>query len=194
MAKRWLRIWIVLIGLGMVSSIASCKPHKPAIEPAPTVSPEPSQTAELEPTFRQLESVLKAQQWRAADQETRRLMLKIADREQPGWIDDRSMARFPCDDLGTIDRLWRQASGGRFGFSVQQRIWRESGQDLGKMSDRVGWRQRNAWVPYDNITFGLQAPIGHLPSGDGLGLWLDGMRVGRGYPLMDAALTRCGIR
>ena len=30
---------------------------------------------------------------------------------------------FPCDDLRTIDQLWVHYSNGKFGFSVQKKIY-----------------------------------------------------------------------
>ena len=41
------------------------------------------------------------------------------------------MKNFPCQDLGTIDKLWVEYSDGKFGFSVQKKIY----QDLGGTKD-----------------------------------------------------------
>jgi HTH-type transcriptional regulator/antitoxin HigA len=57
-----------------------------------------------------------------------------------------SIENFPCDDLRTIDQLWVKYSQGRFGFSVQKKIWLEVGGKVDydtecKLGDRVGWRK-----------------------------------------------------
>jgi hypothetical protein len=56
--------------------------------------------------FTQLETYLKNGQWREADEETARLMLLIAKREDEGWLDEESINNFPCEELRTIDKLW----------------------------------------------------------------------------------------
>ncbi|MFM6269889.1 MAG: GUN4 domain-containing protein, partial [Dolichospermum sp.] len=82
---------------------------------------------------------------------------------------------FPCEDLSIIDKLWVKYSDGRFGFSVQKRIY----QGLGgtreynlerwlKFNDKVGWKEGESWLYYSDITFDKiilikKAPEGHLP-------------------------------
>ncbi|MBW4592221.1 MAG: GUN4 domain-containing protein [Brasilonema angustatum HA4187-MV1] len=77
------------------------------------------------------------------------------------------MENFPCTDLRTIDQLWVKYSGGRFGFSVQKRIWERVGEDYEKFGDRVGWRKgmfwNREWLNYNELTFSINAPQGHLP-------------------------------
>ncbi|WP_286825132.1 GUN4 domain-containing protein, partial [Microcystis sp. LSC13-02] len=100
---------------------------------------------------------------------------------------------FPCEDLRTIDQLWVKYSGGRFGFSVQAKIYRDLGgtreynQRVWKaFGDRVGWRVNNSWIYHFDVTFDLKAPLGHLPVG------LGGRRSGRGIGLL--WLSRGGFR
>jgi hypothetical protein len=65
------------------------------------------------------------------------------------------------------------ASGGRFGFSAQLAIWEDLGalgtappadgyteRDFGT---RVGWLVAGRWLSYEEYTFDLSAPAGHLP-------------------------------
>ncbi|MBD2096954.1 GUN4 domain-containing protein [Trichocoleus sp. FACHB-591] len=83
---------------------------------------------------------------------------------------------FPCADLKTIDRLWTKYSNGRFGFSVQKKIYLEWGGKpycslysddevwWHQFCDRVGWRKNNEWVEYYYFCFdSAKAPTGHLP-------------------------------
>jgi len=115
--------------------------------------------------YRPLQKLLAAKEWRTADKETRRVMLAVAKREKEDWLDDESIKKFPCEDLRTIDQLWVKYSDGRFGFSVQKKIYQsqEVGKDYQKFGDRVGWRVNKTWRLYHELTFSTNAPSGHLP-------------------------------
>jgi serine/threonine-protein kinase len=133
--------------------------------------------------YQKLRDLLKARNWREADEETARVMLKVAGREKEGWLDDEDIENFPCTDLRTIDRLWVKYSNGRFSFSVQKRIWESVGGKPGKydyeiykkFAERVGWYEmkKDNWKSYDDHTFSLNAPGGHLPGSTWgvLGCW-----------------------
>ena len=54
-------------------------------------------------------------------------MLEAAGRESQGYLDIEDVENFPCQDLGTIDKLWVKYSDGKFGFSVQKKIYRDLG-------------------------------------------------------------------
>ncbi|MBD2257396.1 GUN4 domain-containing protein [Pseudanabaena sp. FACHB-2040] len=120
-----------------------------------------------------LETLLRAGQWKQADQETLNLLLKIADREAQGFLDIESVLRFPCDVLQSIDRLWLNASNGKFGFSVQRKLYVEGcgGPTNGIYDEnafrcfaaKVGWRIRNASIAESEVIFNTSAPVGHLP-------------------------------
>jgi hypothetical protein len=70
---------------------------------------------------------------------------------------------FPSMDLGTLDWAWQTYSHGRFGLRVQRGVWQEVGGDYTAFCDRVGWRDRENWLYYDEVDFSLEAPPGHLP-------------------------------
>jgi len=114
--------------------------------------------------YTNLRDLLAAKKWREADRETARV-LKVA-----GVLDSESIEKFPCEDLRTIDQLWVKCSNGRFGFSVQKRIYQSLGgtrkydeKVWEKFGDRVGWRKNNEWLSYGDYTFSEKAPEGHLP-------------------------------
>ncbi|QSV55435.1 MAG: GUN4 domain-containing protein [Dolichospermum sp. UKL201] len=97
-------------------------------------------------------------------------MLAVGKREKEGWLDDEHIDNFPCEDLRTIDQLWVKYSDGKFGFSVQKRIYQGFGgtrainQDIwNKFGDKVGWRKGENWLYYNDITFDKKAAEGHLP-------------------------------
>ena len=162
-------------------------------QPSPQVSPPPPDSLKSARgvDYTRLRDLLATGEWKEADRETFKVMLKAARREKEGWFDTNSIENFPCDDLRTIDQLWVKYSQGHFGFSVQKKIWLEVGGQVDwdtecKLGDRVGWRKRRkgrkGWLEYDDLTFNLEAPRGHLPScarvfawgGEGLG-WVVGV-------------------
>jgi hypothetical protein len=131
--------------------------------------------------YTRLRDLLKASEWQEADKETLVVMVKAASKGKEDWLDTNSIENFPCTDLRTIDQLWVKYSNGRFGFSVQKRIWESVGKDYEKFGDRVGWRQwrtvvvdkwfglkqqtekQSEWLNYSDFLFNTGAPEGHLP-------------------------------
>ncbi|MEL7408235.1 MAG: GUN4 domain-containing protein [Cyanobacteria bacterium J06558_2] len=127
--------------------------------------------------YQQLETYLKDGQWREADYETFKVMLKVANREEQGWLDFDSIDNFPCKDLRTIDHLWVQYSNEKFGFSIQKEIYEELGGGreydrsvVESFGDRVGWRSDNENENYDELKD--EAPKAHLPR-----LGIDGLKM-----------------
>ena len=102
-------------------------------------------------------------------------MLQVVGREKHDRIRDSELRNFPCTDLRTIDSLWIKYSNGRFGFSVQKKIYLEVGgvpdgnfneEAWKKLGERVGWRinnEREAKIM--DLSFDTdEAPVGHRPS------------------------------
>ena len=123
--------------------------------------------------YTELETLLKAQDFRAADEETERVMLAVANRESEGWLRTEDAEKFPCKELRSIDKLWLKYSGGKFGISVQQQIYQslagtkefnEYNWDVWRsMGNRVGWRRKGNWLAYTDLNFSRTAPLGQLP-------------------------------
>jgi hypothetical protein len=156
-----------------------------------TPSKPPAETDDLSSEqgvdYTKLRDLLASGRWREADKETVAVM-KAANREQKGYLNSESIAKFPCTDLRTIDQLWVKYSNGRFGFSVQKRIWESVGgkpgeydyEILKKFGDRVGWlkwenkwlglKKEEQWLSYNDIIYDFNAPQGHLPSARAMGL------------------------
>jgi hypothetical protein len=132
----------------------------------------PSRTTAPTPTrYARLESLLKAQDFRAADLETDKVMLAVANREEEGWLREEDAEKFPCKELRSIDQLWLKYSRGKFGISVQQQIYQSVGgtkefnwDTWRSMGDRVGWRQGGQWLSYSDLNFSQTAPSGQLPA------------------------------
>lgn len=81
--------------------------------PSSATSTETGSPQSFQADYDQLEELLQAGQWQEADQATLDLMLKIANREEDGWLDIDNIENFPCDALGKIDQLWVEASNGQ---------------------------------------------------------------------------------
>ncbi|MCU0524314.1 MAG: serine/threonine-protein kinase [Elainella sp. Prado103] len=141
--------------------------------------------------YRRLQDLLLDQDWQAADRETQRLLLLLSG-EAANQLQMEDIRRLPCLDLHAIDYLWLNHSNGLFGFTIQKEIWQSVGgstegdyetwdrlvrdrlvQGRSKLrvntpwhrfSSRVGWRIKETWLPYEDYTFSLDAPKGHLPS------------------------------
>ena len=121
--------------------------------------------------YHNLENLLKAKKWKAADEETTTVIWKVAKGQKQRWLDYEFIKNFPATDLHIIDQLWVKYSNGYFGFSVQKRIWLECGGKLDyktqcHLGERVGWRNAHnkSWLSLDKYNFSLNAPLGHLPS------------------------------
>ncbi|MFZ4640010.1 MAG: GUN4 domain-containing protein [Nodosilinea sp.] len=124
--------------------------------------------------YQRLQNLLKTGKLREADEETLEVILEVAGTADRETLTPDAVSHFPCPVLRIIDRLWTTYSGGRFGFSVQLRLYQEVGgsletalaQDLAmlkNLGDRVGWRQQNEWKTLDQATHNLDDPIGCYP-------------------------------
>jgi serine/threonine-protein kinase len=142
------------------------------IQPQPVQIPQPD--IELKSAkgvnYHQLEQLLKAGSWKKADEETANKMCEVAGRTHEGWLREEDIDNFPCEDLRTIDQLWVKYSNGRFGFSVQKRIYKSLGGTRSydikvwqAFGDQVGWRVGGSWLYYKDLKFNQTAPVGHLP-------------------------------
>ncbi len=133
--------------------------------------------------YNKLEYFLKIKNWREADITTFELMLFIANRGETDYLHTEDINRFSCSDLKKIDNYWVQNSDGRFGFSVQKKIWVETENLLGiteqkqenydnylklyrNFTSNVGW---NDLIPDEQKVIEVvkknykQAPRGILP-------------------------------
>lgn len=108
-----------------------------------------------------LQALLAAGNWEEADEETADLMLEAIDDTEIMFIENAK--NFPISDLNTIDRLWVKYSNGRFGLSVQKRIWQKADRNIKTFGEVVGWRSQDKWIQENNLQFTYLAPVGHLP-------------------------------
>ncbi|MDJ0589626.1 MAG: GUN4 domain-containing protein [Pleurocapsa sp. MO_226.B13] len=138
--------------------------------------------------YTQLRKFLAVGNWKEADFETSKVILRAAGRSYEKHLKAIDIEKFSYEDLRTIDSLWIFYSRGLFGFSIQKRIYQALGgtEDFNdeiwkKFCERVGWRkqawvqEQEYWMSYEELDFSLNAPKGHLPwAGWGGGDWTGG--------------------
>ncbi|MBE9247812.1 GUN4 domain-containing protein [Dolichospermum sp. LEGE 00240] len=174
------RFWVVGVGggwgilIGIFSRIETCNiPHNKKAKNQNSTLPELDNTdliSAVGQDYRKLRNLLAAENWKEADMETARVMSNVAKLVEIGGLKRKYITNFPSKDLQTIDKLWVKYSNGKFGFSVQKKIYQELGgvrhydDDVWEsFIDEVGWITwgRSNW--YSNVTFKKTAPQGHLP-------------------------------
>ncbi|BAW96952.1 GUN4-like protein [[Synechococcus] sp. NIES-970] len=82
------------------------------------------------------------------------------------WLYFTEVERFPAEDLLTLDRLWQVYSGGKFGFSVQRKLWNSLDKDFNALWEKIAWRDGRTFARYPKaFIWDLEkAPLGHLPT------------------------------
>ncbi|NES71942.1 MAG: GUN4 domain-containing protein, partial [Okeania sp. SIO2D1] len=111
-------------------------------------------------------------EWKEADEETARCIFKVAGLKENNSLRAEDIENFPCTDLRTIDQLWVKYSNGKFGFSVQKKIYYNLGgtkeyneKAWKEFADKVGWRKGQKWLYYSDLEFNISTHYtGHLPS------------------------------
>lgn len=123
-----------------------------------------SSTAEVD--YAPIQDCLVAQDFQEADRLTLVKMCELAGPTavKRKWVYFTEVEMFPKLDLQTLDRLWQIYSEGKFGFSVQRRLWLGLGQNWDKLWSRLDWKDDNIWTRYPGgFIWDLSAPDGHLP-------------------------------
>ncbi|MGL4880521.1 MAG: GUN4 N-terminal ARM-like repeat domain-containing protein [Waterburya sp.] len=126
--------------------------------------------------YQPLQQLLAQQDFQGADVVTLQKLCELAGTAavERKWIYFTEVESFPAKDLQTLDKLWLMSSEGKFGFSVQRRIWLSVGKDFAQLWTKIGWKSDNIWTRYPkDFTWDLTAPHGHLP----LSNQLRGVRV-----------------
>lgn len=126
--------------------------------------------------YQPLQRLLADQDFQKADLVTIQKLCELAGASaiERKWLYFTEVGSIAIADFRTIDQLWLVHSEGKFGFSVQRKIWLALGQDFGQLWSKINWKTGNSWTRYPNeFTWDLTAPRGHLP----LSNQLRGVRV-----------------
>lgn len=126
--------------------------------------------------YSRLQELLKRGRWEEADSETGYCMSRVIGEDQPLRWSAENLLNFSGTDLKMINELWLTYSDGRFGFSVQKKIYIESGANLEDaipdevalrdFYTRLGWPIKiagNNLIVGSDLNYSTAAPLGHLP-------------------------------
>lgn len=109
----------------------------------------------------------------AADQFTRDNLIKLggAESQKRNFVYWTEVPNLPSTDLATMERLWLQFSDGKFGYSVQKRVWDIENGNFDKFIRRIGWtKEENGserklkWFGKSEFIYDVDKAVkGHLP-------------------------------
>lgn len=167
-------------GLSLTLTVAMAGLSRPLQAQDPALVSHANLSAHQHVDLRTLATHLDAEDWAAADQETRQILQRFV--HPRGDIFAEPMAtQIPSAVLQAIDQLWVEASDGRFGFSPQLTLWQalntqtltDPQSAAERFGDRVGWTRQVPsedyifispnWLTEPELTYSLAAPVGHLP-------------------------------
>jgi len=151
-------------------------PSQPEPQPRPQrereLTPEPARSnvvastdpAKLANEYAFLSDLLDDGQYEEADRVTWRILLQLLHREDERFVNIDDVFCLPAAELWHLDRLWRDRSGGKFGFSVQCELFHECEDDCSQLGATVKWVVNGEWLSPENAIYNLEnAPKGHLP-------------------------------
>jgi hypothetical protein len=118
--------------------------------------------------YTKLRDFLKAGEWRQAEDEHRALLIKLAgpDAEKRGWVYFTEVKTISVADMQTLDNLWKAASNGKFGFSVQKEVFNQCARRWPKFFKQIDWTQgeNNVYRKWPGeFDYSMDAVKGHLP-------------------------------
>ncbi|EFJ46499.1 hypothetical protein VOLCADRAFT_75357 [Volvox carteri f. nagariensis] len=106
--------------------------------------------------------------FRKAEDETRALLIKLAGEGaiKRNWVYFTEVKNISVADFQTLDSLWKAASNGKFGYSVQKEIWNQNSKRWPKFFKQIDWTtgENNNYRKWPmEFNYSLDAPRGHLP-------------------------------
>ncbi|MEH1951994.1 MAG: AAA-like domain-containing protein [Nostoc sp.] len=151
----------------------------------------------------ELDYLMQQHRWREANSKNRGFILYSARKEKEAFLDLTNLRNFNCDDLKKLDTLWVNNSNGHFGYSVQKKIYLDSGNSLdfdwerldwknwnekgySDFTEIVGWRKGEKWKTDKELSMNLrmnreiskkgELPWGRLVNVNRLNVWLEDLK------------------
>nr|ARW64890.1 hypothetical protein [Polysiphonia sertularioides] len=123
----------------------------------------------MELNYQPLQTLLIDKEFQKADKLTQEYLCKIVEQKnkiRKKWLYFTDIQFVPRDDLLVIDLLWRIYSRGKFGFSVQKKIWIVNNKKWDKLWKKIKWIEISSGIMKrypQGFSWTLDAPEGHLP-------------------------------
>ena len=153
--------------------------------------------------YTNLQNLLSQKKWLEADRQTKKTISNVFEtikrKNNTSFIELRTLADRACNDIYTIDFLWRKFSGDRYGLQLQQNIWNDLNKEGNfsitvwrSFATEIGWKEGDinsaeGYILYEKLNFEPQsAPQGHLP------WWFDYSEEQKNT--MRQVLTRCNLQ
>lgn len=117
--------------------------------------------------YQPLQNLLLNKNFQDADKLTQNYLCKLANittNRKKEWLYFTDIQFLPTEDLFTLDLLWKTYSKGKFGFSVQKKIWIHNNYKWNKFLEKIGWTSTGTMNRYpQEFIWTIEAPEGHLP-------------------------------
>lgn len=121
----------------------------------------------------QLVKLLSKGEWQQANEFTLISLYKLVQQSENSRLSEKNLATISKKDVYTLDKIWYEYSHHHFGFSVQKKIFEtlDKNKNKNKLFEQIGWKRQRSLNPLSNpfkdnaeLTFSLDAPLGHLPA------------------------------
>nr|WGH12965.1 hypothetical protein Ycf53 [Echinothamnion sp.] len=118
-------------------------------------------------THQSLQKLLIKKKFNEADKLTQQCLCEIVTlktNNKKDWLYFTDIQFIPQEDLFILDLLWRIYSKGKFGFSVQKKIWIKNNKKWDKLWKQIKWLKQGVMKRYpQEFMWTIDAPEGHLP-------------------------------
>nr|YP_010850348.1 hypothetical protein Ycf53 [Lophurella caespitosa]WGH13163.1 hypothetical protein Ycf53 [Lophurella caespitosa] len=118
-------------------------------------------------TYQNLQNLLINKKFEEADKLTQQCLceiVKIKTNNQKSWLYFTDIQFIPKEDLFILDLLWKIYSKGKFGFSIQKKIWIKNNKKWDKLWEKIDWLKKGVMKRYpQEFMWTIDAPEGHLP-------------------------------
>lgn len=110
--------------------------------------------------------------FKEADQITRDSLIQLAGEaaQERNYVYWTEVKKIPEEDMETMERLWLLYSEGKFGYSVQRKVWRQQKGDFENFCRKINWNTKDGeierkrkWFGAGEYLYTMDAPRAHLP-------------------------------
>ena len=117
--------------------------------------------------YQNLQTLLMNEKFEEADALTNKYLCELVQKKSPRrkkWLYFTDVQFLSSEDLFTLDNLWKTYSKGKFGFSVQKKIWIKGNKNWDKLWEKISWTNNGKMKRYpQEFQWTIEAPEGHLP-------------------------------